>query len=158
VDLDAMSELLCFQYIGAPRSIYRNVKKLAPGEWLRLTASGERTSGRFFAFAPSENAFDRPLPELADELEDILIRSIRRRMIADVPLGAFLSGGVDSPTVCALLRRKLGVSLSTFSIGFRDEPEGEQETARVFAQHLETDHHELIIEPQAADFLKNIGR
>jgi asparagine synthase (glutamine-hydrolysing) len=158
VDLSAMGELLCFQYIGAPRSIYRNVKKLGPGEWLRLTASGERTSARFFAFEPSENVFDRPLPELVDELEDILIRSIRRRMIADVPLGAFLSGGVDSSTVCALLRRKLGVSLSTYSIGFKEEPEGEQETARAYAQHLETDHHELIIEPQAADFLKNIGR
>jgi asparagine synthase (glutamine-hydrolysing) len=158
VDLDAMGELLCFQYIGAPRSIYRNVKKLGPSEWLRLTASGERTSGRFFAFEPSEHVFDRPLPELADELEDILIRSIRRRMIADVPLGAFLSGGVDSSTVCALLRRKLGVSISTYSIGFKDEPEGEEETARAYAQHLETDHHELIIEPHAADFVESIGR
>jgi asparagine synthase (glutamine-hydrolysing) len=158
VDLDAMGGLLCSQYIGAPRSIYRNVKKLSPGEWLRLTASGERSSGHFFAFEPSEDVLDRPLPELADELEDILIRSIRRRMIADVPLGAFLSGGVDSSTVCALLRRKLGVSISTFSIGFKDDPEGEQETARAFARHLNTDHHELIIEPQAADFLNGIGR
>jgi asparagine synthase (glutamine-hydrolysing) len=158
VDLDAMGELLYFQYIGAPRSIYRNIKKLGPGEWLRLTASGERSSGRFFTFEPSENVFDRPLPDLADELEDILLRSIRRRTIADVPLGAFLSGGVDSSTVCALLRRKLGLSISTYSIGFNDEPEGEQETARAFAQHLETDHHELIIEPQGVDFLERIGR
>ena len=103
VDLDAMGELLCFQYIGAPRSIYRSVKKLGPGEWLRVTATGERISGRFFAFEPSENVFDRPLPDLVDELEDILVRSIRRRMIADVPVGAFLSGGVDSSTVCALI-------------------------------------------------------
>ncbi len=95
VDLDAMGELLCFQYIGAPRSIYRSVKKLGPGEWLRVTATGERISGHFFAFEPSEDVFDRPLPDLVDELEDILVRSIRRRMIADVPVGAFLSGGVD---------------------------------------------------------------
>ena len=61
-------------------------------------------------------------------------------------------------TVCALLRRKLGLSISTYSIGFNDEPEGEQETARAFAQHLETDHHELIIEPQGVDFLERIGR
>ena len=158
VDLDAMGELLCFQYIGAPRSIYRNVKKLGPGEWLRVTAAGERISGRFFAFEPSEDVFDRPLPDLADELEDILVRSIRRRMIADVPVGAFLSGGVDSSTVCALMRRKLGVPISTYSIGFKDEPEGEQEIARAFAQHLGTDHHEMNIEPHAVDFLKNIGR
>ncbi len=67
-DLDAVGELLCFQYIGAPRSIYRNVKKLGPGEWLRVTAAGERISGRFFAFEPSEDVFDRPLTDLADEL------------------------------------------------------------------------------------------
>jgi len=158
VDLDAMAELLCFQYVGAPRSIYRKVKKLGPGEWLRLRASGERSSGRFFAFEPSENVFDRLLPDLADELEDILIRSIRRRLIADVPLGAFLSGGVDSSTVCALLRRKLGVSISTYSIGFKDEPEGEHETACAFARHLETEHHELLLEPHAAGFLKTIGQ
>jgi asparagine synthase (glutamine-hydrolysing) len=158
VDLDAMAELLCFQYMGAPRSIYCNVKKLRPGEWLRLTASGERSNGRFFAFEPSQNIFDRPLPDLADELEDILIRSIRRRLIADVPLGAFLSGGVDSSTVCALLRRKLGVSINTYSVGFKDEPEGEQDTARAFARHLETEHHELLIEPHAAGFLKTIGQ
>ena len=94
-DLDAVGELLCFQYIGAPRSIYRNVKKLGPGEWLRVTAAGERFSGRYFAFEPSEDVFDRPLTDLADELEHILVRSIRRRMIADVPVGAFLSGGVE---------------------------------------------------------------
>jgi asparagine synthase (glutamine-hydrolysing) len=157
-DLDAVGELLCFQYIGAPRSIYRNVKKLGPGEWLRVTAAGERISGRFFAFEPSEDVFDRPLTDLADELEDILVRSIRRRMIADVPVGAFLSGGVDSSTVCALMRRKLGVPISTYSIGFEGEPEGEQEIARAFAQHLETDHHEMNIEPHAVDFIKNIGR
>jgi asparagine synthase (glutamine-hydrolysing) len=157
VDLGAMGEVLCFQYIGAPRSIYRKVEKLRPGHWRRLTASGQRTSGCFYAFQPAAT-FDRPLPDLADELEDILIRSIRRRMIADVPLGAFLSGGVDSPTVCALLRRKLGVSISTYSVGFKDEPESEHKTARAFARHLKTDHHELIIEPQAADFLSGIGR
>ena len=157
VDLGAMGEVLCFQYIGAPRSIYRKVEKLRPGHWMRLTASGERTSGCFYAFQPAET-FDRPLPDLADELEDILIRSIRRRMIADVPLGAFLSGGVDSSTVCALVRRKLGASISTYSVGFKGEPGSEHETARAFARHLETDHHELIVEPQAADFLKGIGR
>jgi asparagine synthase (glutamine-hydrolysing) len=157
VDLGAMGELLCFQYIGAPRSIYRKVEKLRPGHWIRLTASGQRTSGCFYAFQPAETS-DRPLPDLADELEDILIRSIRRRMIADVPLGAFLSGGVDSSTVCALMRRKLGVPISTYSVGFKDETGSEHETARAFARHLETDHHELIVEPHAADFLKGIGR
>jgi len=158
VDLAAAGEVLCFQYIGAPRSIYRQVRKLRPGHWMRRSAAGEETSGSFFAFRPVEGRTDRSLPELADELEDILVRSLRRRIRTDVPLGAFLSGGVDTSTACALLRRKLDVPLSTYSIGFKDTQESEHLTARAFARHLETDHHELIIEPRAADFLSGLGR
>ncbi len=98
------------------------------------------------------------LADLADELEDILTRSIRRRLIADVPLGAFLSGGVDSSTVCALVRRKLDIPLMTFSTGFAGAPESEHLTARAFAKHLGTDHHEEILSPDAADFLLHIGQ
>jgi glycosyltransferase involved in cell wall biosynthesis len=100
----------------------------------------------------------RPMDELADELEDILTRSLRRRLIADVPLGAFLSGGVDSSTVCALIRRRIGVPLKTFSIGFEGAPESEHETARAFARHLGCEHHEQIIAPDASSFLLDIGR
>jgi asparagine synthetase B (glutamine-hydrolysing) len=115
--------------------------------------------GQYFRFRPGASGFDdRPLDELADELEDILVRSLRRRLIADVPLGAFLSGGVDSSTVCALIRRKLGVPLKTYSIGFADAPESEHRTARQFATHLGTDHHEKIVAPQASEFLRGIGR
>ena len=85
-----------------------------------------RTHQRLFLyFRTFGSRFRSSASDLADELEDILVRSIRRRMIADVPVGAFLSGGVDSSTVCALMRRKLGVPISTYSIGFKDEPEGD---------------------------------
>ncbi len=158
VDIDAIAEVLSFQYIGAPRSIYRSVKKLPPGHWLRRDASGKITIGRYYQFKPGLSGFtDRPMSDLADELEEILTRSIRRRLIADVPLGAFLSGGVDSSTVCALVRRKLGIPLMTFSTGFSGAPESEHLTARTFAEHLGTDHHEEILAPDAADFLLHIG-
>lgn len=159
VNVDAMAEVLMFQYIGAPRTIYRHVKKLSPGHWLIVRAGEPIRIGRYFEFQPGASGFDgRPLPELADELEDILVRSIKRRMISDVPLGAFLSGGVDSSTVCALVRRKLGVPLKTFSIGFEGAPESEHEAAEAFARHLGTEHYERILAPNTSDFLRGIGR
>jgi len=158
VAIDALAEVLSFQYIGAPRSIYRAVRKLPPAHWLRIDSAGKITTGRYFQFKPGLSGFtDRPMNDLADELEEILTRSIRRRLIADVPLGAFLSGGVDSSTVCALIRKKLGLPLMTFSTGFGGAPESEHLTARAFAEHLGTDHHEEILTPDAADFLLHIG-
>ena len=159
VDIDAVAEVLSFQYVGAPRSIYSSVKKLPPAHWLRRGADGKITTGRYYQFRPGLAGFsDRPMNDLADELEDILTRSIRRRLIADVPLGAFLSGGVDSSTVCALIRRKLGLPIMTFSTGFGGAPESEHLTARAFSEHLGTDHHEEILTPDAADFLLHIGQ
>ena len=100
----------------------------------------------------------RPPATLVDELEDILLRSIRRRLISDVPLGAFLSGGVDSSTVCALIRNKLGLPLKTFSIGFHDAPESEHREARLLAQHMGSDHHDHVLSPDTSAFLSGIGR
>ncbi len=156
---DAVAELLMFQYIGAPRTIYRGVRKLPPGHWLLAEPGRAPVVGRHFAFRPGESAVDaRPLPALADELESLLTESLRRRLVSDVPLGAFLSGGVDSSTVCALIRRKLDVPLKTYSIGFVDAPESEHETARAFARHLSTEHHEQVLSPDTSSFLLDIGR
>jgi asparagine synthase (glutamine-hydrolysing) len=156
--VDAMAELLMFQYIGAPRTIYRQIRKLPPGHWLVSYPGQGCKVGRYFGFMPGAHGFDdRPLAQLTDDLEDILVRSLRRRLIADVPLGAFLSGGVDSSTVCALISRRLNVPLKTYSIGFADAPESEHQTARQFAMHLGTEHHERIVAPQASEFLMGVG-
>src|SRR5882672_6284765 len=109
VDVEAVAELLSFQYIGAPRSIYASVKKLPPGHWMKISKTGERQIERYFEFRPGAGGYAaRKRSDLVDQLEEILTNSVKRRLIADVPLGAFLSGGVDSSTVCALVRRKLG--------------------------------------------------
>jgi asparagine synthase (glutamine-hydrolysing) len=158
VDVDAMAEVLSFQYIGAPRSIYASVRKLKPGHWLRIDAVGRRQTSRYFSFRPGLSGFtDRSIPDLVDELEDILVRSIRRRMIADVPVGAFLSGGVDSSVVCALVRRKLDRPLMTFSIGFEGSPESEHLIAREFGERLQTIHRDEVLAPDSAEFLHDIG-
>jgi asparagine synthase (glutamine-hydrolysing) len=158
VNLDAMAEVLMFQYIGSPRSIYPHVQKLSPGTWLRVDGSGKQTTGRHFNFDPGAKGFStRPAGELVDELEELLTASLRRRLIADVPLGAFLSGGVDSSLTAALAVRKLGVDLKTYSMGFAGSAESEHETARAFARHLGTQHHEEIVTPDVAKFLDNVG-
>lgn len=156
--IDAMAEMLTFQYVGAPRSIYQSVKKLRPGHWLRIEPSGRTQTGRFFAFRPGSGGYtNRSMADLADELEEILVASIQRRMIADVPLGAFLSGGVDSSTVCALIRRRLNRPLMTFSIGFDGAPESEHLVARKFGEHLGTTHFDQILTPDTSEFLLDFG-
>jgi asparagine synthase (glutamine-hydrolysing) len=158
VNVDAVAEVLSFQYIGAPRTIYQHVHKLPPGHWMRVRADGTTEINRYFRFEPGKNLFvGRSMADLADELEDILVRSLERRLIADVPLGAFLSGGVDSSTTCALIRRRLNRDLKTYSMGFSGAQESEHNIARAFAAHLGTEHHEELIDPKGAEFLYRIG-
>jgi asparagine synthase (glutamine-hydrolysing) len=155
---EALAETLMFQYIGAPRTIYRQVRKIPPGHWLRVKPGAKPHIDRYFSFRPGERGFtSAPIEELADELEDLLTKSIERRMIADVPLGAFLSGGVDSSTTCALIRKKLARPLMTFSIGFEGAQESEHVAARQFARHLGTDHRDDILAPDPSNFLLSLG-
>jgi len=159
LSVDAVAEVLSFQYIGAPRSIYAGTRKLPPGHWMRIDAGGELQIQRYFSFRPGLGGVEhRPMADLADELEELLTASLKRRLFADVPLGAFLSGGVDSSTVCALVRRKLNLPLHTFSMGFEGAPESEHEVARLFAAHLGTVHHDQLVDPHGSDFLRNIGK
>ncbi len=159
LSVDAVAEVLSFQYVGAPRSIYAGTKKLPPGHWMQIGEGGEIRIQRYFQFRPGLGGVEhRPMADLADELEELLTASLKRRLFADVPLGAFLSGGVDSSTVCALVRRKLDLPLHTFSMGFEGSPESEHEVARLFAAHLGTDHHDQLVNPHGTDFLRNIGK
>ncbi len=124
-------------------------------------ASGHGARGRALfppSARPASNAARGCSSDLADELEDILVRSLRRRLIADVPLGAFLSGGVDSSTVAALITRRLNRSLQTFSIGFEGHADSEHLDAREMARHIGTDHHEQIVSPDMLDLGDHIGR
>lgn len=158
VSVDAVAELMMFQYVGAPRTIYKNIRKLPPGHWLVLDPGQPVQMGRYFRLAPGEAGLtERRIDDLIDELEHLLVKSVERRLISDVPLGAFLSGGVDSSTVCAMVRRKLRRPLQTFSIGFAGSPESEHKSARAFARHLGTEHFEKVLAPSASAFLRSIG-
>ena len=158
IELDTIATFLSFQYVPSPNTIYKGAKKLPAGHYLRLSAGGTAAVQRYFDFATSSaRTSNRSLEDLADELEAILIRTLRRRLISDVPLGAFLSGGVDSSTVAALATQKLGVGLKTFSIGFAGQPDSEHLDAAAIARHLGTEHHEQVLQGYSLDLGRHIA-
>jgi asparagine synthase (glutamine-hydrolysing) len=150
IDPVAMAEYFQFGYINAPRSIYRNVLKLPPGHWLELGPQGEPVVRRYWSVL---DALHTPLTgsedELTEQLEALLIDAFRLRMVSDVPVGMFLSGGIDSSLVTALLQKQHG-NIHTFTIGFNDARHNEAPHARRVAEHLGTNHTERILEADEA--------
>ncbi len=158
VELDTIAAFLCYQYVPAPSSIYRAVKKLPPASFLVLRPGTEARVQRYFHFRTSPvQTSGRDIDDLADELEDVLVRSVRQRLVADVPVGAFLSGGVDSSVIAALVRRRLDLPLKTFSIGFANHPESEHFDAAEIGSYLGTDHRDQVLQTYALDLGRHIG-
>ena len=155
VTTDAIASYLAFQIVPAPRTIYRSCRKLPPGCALRVGAEGVGEPVRYFDFivdgrsGESGPVSGRDLDEQADALEETLLTALRRRLVSDVPLGAFLSGGVDSSTVVALAARRLGRSLQTFSIGYADTQDTEHDRAQAIARHLGVENHVKLLTPEA---------
>jgi asparagine synthase (glutamine-hydrolysing) len=155
VDRDSVSLLLRLSYVPAPYSIFRGVRKILPGTLLRAAAGAEPVeetywSAREAALAGFENPWRGKEEEAADELERLLGEAIALQLCADVPVGAFLSGGIDSSTVVALAQRRSSRPVKTFSIGFSEEAYDEARHAAAVARHLGTDHTELYVTPQDA--------
>lgn len=154
IDPVAVRRFLEFSYIPGPLSIYRGVFKLPPGHMLEVDGQGERLSCWWnlldHARAGQEALDARSTDELADALEILLKDAVGRRMLADVPLGAFLSGGIDSSTVVALMQAQATRPVRTFSIGLAEKNFNEADHARAVARHLGTDHTELVISPAEA--------
>ncbi len=163
IDRDALAFYLLLQYVPAPFSIYSSVRKLLPGSTQVVETDGGRIRvqepQRYYSFRPSEPT-DSNGPSLDEREEELRLRvreAVRKRLMSDVPLGAFLSGGVDSALVAAMVTQELGRPLSTFSIGFGGTTETEHEYAREVARHLGTDHHEEILSPNALELVHEIA-
>jgi asparagine synthase (glutamine-hydrolysing) len=155
IDQSAVAAFLRHNYIPAPRTIYEGVYKLEPGTVLTLPWRGEPKISRFWdarsvARDGSHNPLEGSDAELTEQLESLLKDAVGRRMIADVPLGAFLSGGVDSSTVVALMQAAKSGTVKSFSIGFDIEGYNEAPHAAAVARHLQTDHTELTVTSKAA--------
>ncbi len=149
LDPEAIDAFLALDYVPAPLSIFRSVRKLEPGTILRVRAAAperiELIPYWTLADAARKGCADRfagTFGEAADELERLLRDAVRRRMVADVPLGAFLSGGIDSSTVVALMQQESARPVQTFTIGFSSGAFDEAPWAKAVALHLETDHRE----------------
>ncbi len=155
VDRDALAAYLRFGYVPSPRSIYAGVSKLEAGTFLTLREGEEPEIRRYWDLREitlSARARQRDLgdSEAADRLDGLLRDAVKGRMVADVPLGAFLSGGVDSSTVTALMQDQSSRPVKTFSIGFSESAFDESSEAAAVARHLGTDHTELMISPADA--------
>jgi asparagine synthase (glutamine-hydrolysing) len=156
VDLAAIDEYLTLQYVPAPLTPYRDTAKL-PAATVASITPGETPRPRVWWERPRDGVLRGTVAELAVELRALLARAVERRMVADVPLGAFLSGGVDSSAVVALMARASARPVKTFSIGFREDDE-ELGYARMVARRYGTDHRELIVSPAMTRVVGEIVR
>ena len=155
LDHEALAAYLRFTYVPTPLSIYQGVHKLPPGHLLTLPHNGEPEQTCYWnlrAIATTGQRFPdhRPEAALVDALQERLRDAVGRRMIADVPLGAFLSGGIDSSLVVSIMQELSNRPVQTFTIGFAEQHFNEAPHARAVARHLGTDHHEFTVSPAEA--------
>ena len=153
LDYAAVREYLALKYVPEPMTILSGVQKLKPGH--RALWENGRLHVDEYWDAPPDPA-ERPEAEYREELEATLSDAVRMRLVADVPLGVFLSGGIDSSTVVALMARQMDAPVKSFSIGFDYEDFDELRYARLIAQHFGTDHHEEVVHPDAIDVLPKL--
>jgi asparagine synthase (glutamine-hydrolysing) len=154
VNYRSVSDMIALDYVPDPDTIYANVFKLRPSHSLTLDRRGVRIRRYWapvFQIDPNRNFVDT-----AEELREIFGDSVERRMISDVPLGAFLSGGVDSSSVVAFMARRAPDRVKTFSIGFTKKEVDETRFARMVAERYQTDHHELIVSPDILEVLDTL--
>lgn len=156
INRDALALFLRYSYVPTPYSIYQNIYKLSPG--CILTWNGRDTnpkpvpywSVKEVAQVGVAEPFTGSEQEAIAQMETLLLEAVRSQMIADVPLGAFLSGGIDSSTVVALMQAQSTQPVKTFTIGFYEKTYNEAEYAKAVAKHLGTNHTELYLTPQDA--------
>lgn len=159
IEPKALDFFLTLEYIPAPYSIFKNIFKLPAGH--TLTCQGGKIQIHKYwettpAYAVEKKISRQHLQSLMDELYSLLKESVKLRLISDVPLGAFLSGGIDSSTIVGLMQ-ELGASpLKTFSIGFEDQSYDELDYARKIAQKFSTEHEEFVLQPQALELTEKL--
>jgi asparagine synthase (glutamine-hydrolysing) len=157
VDYQALDMYLALRYVPSPYTAFRDVRKLAPAQRLVFREGRARTEAYWHVSYAEKRRFEDQR-ELDEELLARLEVAVRRRLIADVPLGAFLSGGVDSAAVVATMAGASSRPVKTFSIGFDDQDLDELPLARLLAERFATEHHEFVVRPSAIEMLPKIVR
>ncbi|HEY0050976.1 MAG TPA: asparagine synthase (glutamine-hydrolyzing) [Pyrinomonadaceae bacterium] len=154
VDYEAIHQYLTFSCVPAPLTAFRQIRKLEPGHWLRWK-NGEIKTERYWTpdFSAKIKISEQ---DAVEETLRILREATKMRLISEVPLGAFLSGGVDSSTVVALMAEASEKPVKTFSIGFEEQDFSELKYARRVAEHIGAEHHEFIVKPDAIEVLPTL--
>ncbi len=154
VDEQAIDAYLTFLCVPAPQTAFKQIRKLEPAHWL-LWKDGEITTSRYW-LPDFSRKIDITEAEAVEATTRLLREATKLRLISEVPLGAFLSGGVDSSTVVALMAEVSDRPVKTFSIGFEEEDFSELKYARTVAEHIGADYHEFIVKPNALDVLPTL--
>ncbi|MGC9324078.1 MAG: asparagine synthase (glutamine-hydrolyzing) [Desulfomonilia bacterium] len=152
IDSEALGEFFHYGYISSPRSIFKHTHKLEPGCCLTVTADHDIRKEFYWSLpaASTDDTFCGDENTIIDELEELMIDAFAKRLIADVPVGVFLSGGIDSSLVTALLARHTDTPIRTFTIGFKEKNYDESPWAKHIASYLGTEHTEEIVTPDHA--------
>jgi asparagine synthase (glutamine-hydrolysing) len=159
-DREALQLYFLLGYIPDPWTAYAGVRKLAPGGWLRCDANGRIEEGRYWTLPV---AAERPAPgvsalEACDQVHNTFDQAVRMRLISDVPVGAFLSGGIDSTSVVASMALQSPDPVKTFSIGFEEPGFNELSLAAALARKYRTEHHQMIVRPDSVDLVSRLVR
>ncbi|HET6863053.1 MAG TPA: asparagine synthase (glutamine-hydrolyzing), partial [Pyrinomonadaceae bacterium] len=158
VNPEAVDAYLTCGYVPDPLTILRDVHKLPPGHYLTFE-NGKIDVRSYWDFQYGEpgNSASRKEEDYLDELRSLLAESVKLRLIADVPLGAFLSGGIDSSSVVGLMSKEMSQPVKTFSIGFQEDSYNELKYARIAAKHFQTDHHEFVVTPDLCEIVDELA-
>ncbi len=157
VDEQALADYLAWGHVHPPATIYRQVRAVSPGELLVVRDRRLHSRQKYWQLRLSPKTPIRPA-EAVEEVDQLLREAVRLRLRADVPVGVFLSGGIDSGVITALAAREQGSRLLTVTIGFSEEAFDERPLARLVAERYETEHHEVVIRPDATVDLPKIAR
>jgi asparagine synthase (glutamine-hydrolysing) len=159
-DADALRLYLQLSYIPDPYSVYRAVRKLPAGGWMTFDTSGNTQQGRYWSLprVVESEPNDLTESEAAEQVRDLFDESVRIRMIADVPLGAFLSGGIDSGSVVASMALQSREPVKTFSIGFEEAEYNELRAAELVARKYKTEHHAILVRPDSVSLVQRLVR
>ena len=152
VDFGAIDEYLTYQYVPQPKTGFKNIYKLEPAHYLIVDKNGKIKKERYWQLDFSQK-LDLTKDEWQEKITNKLQESVKLRLMSDVPLGAHLSGGVDSSLIVALMARESKNRIKTFSIGFKEDDYNELPFAKMVAKRYNTDHQEFIMEPDAIKIL-----
>ncbi len=159
VDIQALWNYLSYNYIPSPLTIFKGIRKLSPGTML-IWEDGELETRKYWDITSKDYGYESDSPVSEEDYEEGLLErlkeAVRLQLISDVPLGVFLSGGLDSSTIVALIREVSNNNIKTFSIGFEDKSYDELDFARSVAGQFETDHHELVVRMNPEEILPKL--